>query len=369
MPAERVFYSDSVEAAVAQARRQLGDEALLLRSCPTAGEESRLGSYRVDFLLPDDPPPPPPPPDRPHAGLDDLQSIQAELRRLSSLVAHLSSGLIGAGHAPELAELGSQLTARDLPPGLVTELLDRVERRLRLKTRTTPASSGLLRQALIAEVETRITPAPALGQPDAAQKVVALIGPPGCGKTTTLAKLAMREGIHARRSTLILSTDTHRVAAPDQLRAYAAILGLPFEVAETPATLSRLLLEHAQRNLVLIDTPGFSPGEEECAQEWAEMLGGRAGVETQLVLAATTRTEDLLATMRWWDVFCPARLIFTRLDETTRPGGCLAVAMLTGKAVSFLCQGPRIPEDLEPASMAGLLRLLLGASLSTGAAA
>ena len=99
------------------------------------------------------------------------------------------------------------------------------------------------------------------------------------------------------------------------------------------------------------------------------MLAGRADIETQLVLAATTRTEDLLATMRWWEVFAPSKLIFTRLDETRRPGGCLAAAMLTGKAVSFLSTGPRIPEDLEPASTAGLMRLLLGSALAAGASA
>ncbi len=367
MPIEKVFYSDSVEAAVALARRQLGEEALLLGACPTEGEDARLGAYRVDFQLPDSPHPLPR--TETLGERDELQAIQAELGRLSALVAHLSSGLIGTGCAPELTELGAGLAARDLPPTLVNDLLDRVERRLRLRSRSNPAPAALIRQALIAETESRIVSAPELGPPEAAQKVVALVGPSGCGKTTTLAKLAMREGIGAKRSTLILSTDTHRVAAPDQLRAYAAILGLPFEVAETPAALARLLTEHRQKGLILIDTPGFSPREEECGQEWAAMLAGPGDVETQLVLAATTRTEDLLASMRWWEIFSPAKLIFTRLDETTRPGGCLAAAMLSGKAVSYLSRGPRIPEDLEPASAANLIHLLLGASVTVGAAA
>ena len=99
------------------------------------------------------------------------------------------------------------------------------------------------------------------------------------------------------------------------------------------------------------------------------MLMGRGGVETQLVLAATTRTEDLLASLRWWEFFTPGKLIFTRLDETTRPGGCLSAAILSGKAVSYLSRGPQIPEDLEPASMAGLMELLLGTPATVGAAA
>lgn len=367
MPIEKVFYSDSVEAAVAMARKQLGDEALLLGSKPTEGEDARLGAYRVEFQLPDTPAP------APHrdfaAESDALKAIQCQLGRLSALVAHLSSGLMGTGYAPELMELGSQLIDRDVPPALVSDLLDRIERRLRLRSRPNPASAGLIRQALIAETESRIVPAPGLGLPQSDHKVVALVGPPGCGKTTTLVKLAMQEGIGAKCSTLILSTDTHRVAAPDQLRAYAAILGLPFEVAETPAALNRLLAEHRQKGLILIDTPGFSPRESECGQEWAAMITGRGDVETHLVLAATTRTEDLLASLRWWELFAPGKLIFTRLDETTRPGGCLSAAMLSGKAVSYLSRGPQIPEDLEPASMAGLIELLLGTPATIGAAA
>ena len=367
MPIDKVFYSDSVEAAVAMARKQLGDEALLISSKPTEGEDSRLGAYRVDFRLPDAPEPAP---EREcPAESDTLKAIQSELGRLSALVAHLSSGLMGSGYAPELMELGSQLIDRDLPPALVSDFLDRIERRLRLRSRPNPAPAGLVRQALIAEAESRIVSAPELGLPQTDHKVVALVGPPGCGKTTTLVKLAMREGIGAKRSTLILSTDTHRVAAPDQLRAYAAILGLPFEVAETPAALTQLLAEHQQKGLILIDTPGFSPQEAECCREWAAMLMGRGDVETQLVLAATTRTEDLLASLRWWELFTPAKLIFTRLDETTRPGGCLSAAMLSGRAVSYLSRGPRIPEDLEPASMAALIHLLLGTPVTIGAAA
>lgn len=367
MSIEKVFYSDSVEAAVALARKQLGEEALLLGASPTEGEDIRLGAYRVEFQLPDSTAASPPQPA--HGERIELHAVQAELSRLSSLIAHLSSGLAGSCSAPELTELGAGLAARDLPPSLVNELLDRVERRLRLRNRLNPAPAGLVRQALIAETESRISASAELGRPEAERKVVALVGPPGWGKTTTLAKLAMREGIGARRSTLILSTDTHRVAAPDQLRAYAAILGLPFEVAETPSSLFRLLQEHRQKGLVLIDTPGFSPGEEECAREWASMLRGHAEIEVQMVLAATTRTEDLLASMRWWESFTPEKLIFTRLDETTRPGGCLAAAMLSGRAVSYLSTGPRIPEDLEPASAANLTHLLLGASMTAGAAA
>lgn len=368
MPIDKAFYSDSVEAAIALARRQLGDEALLLGSAPTQGEDARLGAYRVEFRLPEPAGSAPPqkagPSDRP-----ELQAIQAELARVSTLVARLSAGLIGTGYSPELAEPGAVLTARDLPPALVHDLLDRVERRLRTRSRPDPASGSLIRQALIAEAESRIVSTPELGRSQAEQKVVALVGPSGCGKTTTLAKLAMREGIGARRPTLILSTDTHRVAAADQLRAYAAILGLPFEVTDTPAALARLILEHRQKGLILIDTPGFSPKEQECGHEWANMLTRLEEIEIQLVLPATTRTDDLLASLRWWQMFSPDKLIFTRLDETSRPGGCLAAAMLSGKPVSYLSWGPRIPEDLEPASTANLIHLLLGASFTAGAAA
>jgi flagellar biosynthesis protein FlhF len=376
MPEQRTIFANTVEAALALARREHGEDTLLLGSRPADGSDARLGAYRVDFQIQDSLAPAPTVedatprfrPSSPPAVLS-LDAIQAELGRLTAMVSQLSSGLCQSGASPELTAIAADLVAKDFPPDLVLDLLDRIDRRLRLRARLEPASAGLIRQALIAEAEARIKVDAGFDPAAPARRMIALVGPAGAGKTTTLAKLAMIEGVGARRPTAIISTDSHRVAAAEQLRAYAAILGLPFAMVDSVAALSQTLEEHRQKQLVLIDTPGFSPLETECRQHWAEMLKLQPQVETHLVLSATTRTMDLMAAVRWWDAFQPSKLIFTRLDETACTGGCLTAAMLSRKPVSYLGTGQRIPEDIERASLAGMIRLLLGNSQAVGATA
>lgn len=376
MPVQRTFYAVSVEEALACARLELGEDALLLDARATIGTEKQLGEYRADFQAPD------PEVEKPHhagrgSGRSPLpeqpdaatEALKTELRRLSSLLSHVSAGLCGSGWSPEMAPTAAALTALDLPADLVAALLDRIERRLRLRNRLDPVQGGLLRQTLIAEAESRLAADPSLGRNGSARRMVALAGPSGSGKTTTLVKLAAHAGLACGTPTLILSTDTYRIAATEQLRTYAAILGLPFAVADSAASLARCLNEHRQKELILIDTPGFGPREQDLALDWASRIGAHPDIEVQLVLAATTRTQDAIEALQWWEPFAPSKLIFTRLDETERPGGCLAAAMLSGKPVSYLCAGQQIPEDLEPATMAGLIRLLAGTPTAAGAAA
>ncbi|MBI4893009.1 MAG: hypothetical protein HY821_20470, partial [Acidobacteria bacterium] len=131
----------------------------------------------------------------------------------------------------------------------------------------------------------------------------------------------------------------------------------------------QLLEEHRSKELILIDTPGFGRNELEACRLWASWLHTGAEIEVQLVLPATTRTPDLLEALNWWEPFGAAKLIFSRLDETSAAGGCLAAAMLSGKPVSFLCSGQRIPEDLQPATLPALLHLLSSSPMALGASA
>jgi len=375
MPTQKTYYANTVESALAMARKDGGEDTLLIDSGPAQGEERRMGAHRVVVELPDGTGP------KPEGRQSDarlgrvqepavsLAAVEAELSRLSSLVAMLAAGVCGTGCAPELRPAAAALSAADLPGTLVQDVLDRVEKRLRLRVRPEPVTASQVRQAVREEVESRIFVDATLGRPGARRKIVALAGPAGAGKTTTLVKLAMRAGVAARRPALILSTDTHRVAAAEQLRSYAAILGLPFALAETPGSLVRTIEEHRQKELILIDSPGFSQREQECAQEWAGILGADPEIEVQLVLPATGRPADLLATMRWWESYRPSKLIFTHLDETSCAGACLAVAMISGMPVSYLSMGQRVPEDLMAATKAGMAEMVLGESRVASAAA
>ena len=184
---------------------------------------------------------------------------------------------------------------------------------------------------------------------------MALAGPPGCGKTSALVKLAVRYGVAARKPVQILSADTHRIGAAEELRSYASILGIGFQVLNSPAALRPALQECCHKDLVLIDTAGLARSEMEIAEEWAEALTADRNIETHLVLPASMRAADLKRVAGQYSIFQPHKLLFTRLDETETVGPILSLSIRLQKPISFFSSGQRIPEDLAPAGLDALL--------------
>jgi flagellar biosynthesis protein FlhF len=380
MPIRKSFFAETVEGAIAEATRQMGAETLLVDSRRTEPAERHLGAYEV--IVEGDPPrskASAPVTARNHeedrasscfpAGSascsPELELIQQELSRMRDLLARCAVRMAPALPA-ELLPMGVRLANADFSPTLVESLLHSAARR------ATEGGAMLneagLQRAIINEISSRLRVDAEIGAPGAARKIVALAGPAGSGKTTTLVKLAVRMGLAKHSPTLIISADTYRVAAADQLRAYASILGVACEIVETPGALVRALEEHRTKATVLLDLPGIGPREPELMNEWCPVLS-RPEIDVHLVLPATMRCADLARTARRFDPLRPSHLLFTHLDETTSCGGLLSLSIETGKPVSFLCAGQSVPEDIESATRPALLRLIGAEPLAAAAAA
>ncbi len=194
------------------------------------------------------------------------------------------------------------------------------------------------------------------------QRIVALIGPTGVGKTTTSAKIASEQVLKYKRKVALLTIDTFRIGAVEQLRAYAKIMNIPFEVVANKAELNRIAAKYSDFDVILIDTGGRSQRDEAQMYELREMLDDPGRIDNYLVLSATTKDNEISEITRKFGELPLDGVIFTKLDESTTYGCIFNHAIRFKKPVAFLTTGQKVPEDIEVASKERLVDLLLNIS-------
>jgi flagellar biosynthesis protein FlhF len=367
------FFSHTIEDAIAKARQEWGPDAMLIQSRKAAREARHLGEYEVVFA---------------DGGAGESSAYtgtgEAALSpagdRLATEVAALKQQLENmrrtitrtvlapsqwTDNAPLLAETYALLTSAEISAELAREIIQGAASRagVSAQDRSRP-SEKVWRDAIAEEIGARCRVGNSLVGGESRQRVAALIGPPGSGKTTTLVKLAVTYGLANRRSVLLLSADTYRIHAAEQLRSYAAVLGVGFHLAETLAGMAQAIEENRNKDLILIDTPGLGFAELAEHAALAQFLSTRTDIDRHLVLSSSMKSADLARVIDAFEIFRPQQLLFTRLDETVSPGGIINEAARTRKLLSFLATGQRIPEDLEAATLARLIGPILGQSFS-----
>ncbi len=208
-----------------------------------------------------------------------------------------------------------------------------------------------------------------LGNPDVITltkkrpKVVFFIGPTGVGKTTTIAKLASKYKLEQECDVAFLTADTYRIAATDQLRTYANILGAPLTVIYGAEDLGKEVEKLSDYDLVLVDTAGFSHKNDEQRDDTRKLLESLPeGVESQvyLVLSSTTKYKDLIEITESYKGFCDFSIIFTKLDETSCYGNILNIKLRTGASLSYVTDGQNVPDDISVLDTQSLVKRLLG---------
>lgn len=190
------------------------------------------------------------------------------------------------------------------------------------------------------------------------RRVMALVGPTGVGKTTTLAKIAARALVESKISVALITVDTYRIGAADQVARYGHIMNVPARVAHNAKELQRALELSANAELVLIDTAGRSKAEELVAQ--AQLLRSVGDVQLALCLSAAAGSKQLEMTAKQYAALRPERLVFTKLDESAEPASILAAAAVVQRPVACVCDGQRVPEDVHAPSAQQLLDIALG---------
>lgn len=194
------------------------------------------------------------------------------------------------------------------------------------------------------------------------KKFIFFIGPTGVGKTTTIAKIASHLKLKENANVALITSDTYRIAAVEQLRTYASILGVPLSVVYTKEELEQEKEKYQNYDVVLIDTAGRSHRNEEQKQDLLEMVNTveEENREVYLVLSATTKYKDLIRITETYNIIDDYGIIFTKLDETTCIGNILNIRLLTEAPLSYTTWGQNVPDDFGYMDAQSIAKKLLG---------
>ena len=195
-------------------------------------------------------------------------------------------------------------------------------------------------------------------------RIVYVAGPTGVGKTTTIAKLAAEQMFKHQRKVGLITADTYRISAVEQLRTYAAILGIPLEVVQSPGDTIRALDHLSDCDLILMDTAGRNYRNELTVSELKSLLPDEPGSELIVVLSLTAKTEDMLTILDHFHKYGPLKLIFTKIDETDTLGALINVLNQYPSKLAYITTGQNVPDDIMLPDAKRLTDFLLGSNPS-----
>jgi flagellar biosynthesis protein FlhF len=298
-------------------------------------------------------------PEREAEGRESVESISSALGQIRKEIRDLaarSSGALRYDH-PFLADCYDLLVSREVEARLADRIVQQIGL---LRLPADVPDPARVRSVVRLQLARVFIPTPEFDERKR-PRIIALVGPTGVGKTTTIAKLAARAKINERQRVGLITLDTFRIAAVDQLEKYAQIIGLPLQVATTPDELEAAVegFRAAGVDLVFIDSAGRSPRDELKMVELREFLAVVPDVELHLVVSTTTHGKTIESTAGRFAALGFHMLILTKVDETVSFGSLVSALISIGRPVSFVTDGQNVPDDIMPADPERLADLVL----------
>ncbi len=377
----RRFVGDNVAETMGKVKRELGSEAVILqtREFREGGFLGFFGKLRVEITAAIEEKPvavqktpvsnygyyveeAKSPVVRPFSeSNEETPNLQEELTSMRRMLEKMNHQMEGLGEEksswpPMLQRWADHLHGRGISENLVKRLISHVQQTLLPEEWVDDAQVYARIEANVRQICGQIgLIQPGIDKP----RIVALIGATGVGKTTTIGKLAAGFSIVDKRKVALITADTYRVAAVEQLKTFGEIIGVPVEVVMTPTGLREALELHADKELIFIDTAGRSPQHDIHMSELRAFLDKAKPDFTMLVLSATTQFADQLRIYQRFEGLT-THLIFTKLDETGSAGSILNLLGQTTLPTAYLTNGQNVPDDIEAATPLRMARHVLG---------
>ena len=333
---------------MAQVKNVLGRDAIILhtRTFRKGGILGFFAKEKVEVMAGMDIPiaaaiekviPPPPPPvieeDK------NLAKVQLELATMRDL---LEKVLKKEPQAAEHSPLLDLLLANDIDQGIAEQMIMELPKKYRQGALTPEIKKRLMEQ-----IENKLQHIEGIKIPKSGRKIVAFIGPTGVGKTTTIAKLAANFAIQEGYRVALITADTYRVSAVEQLKTYSDIMGIPIHVVYTGEEIKKVIDSNPDKQLILIDTAGRSPHNSDQLEELEKLLQIDDSIEKHLVLSTTTKYKDALDIVEKFSQCSPDKIIFTKLDEARNIGTIVNLLYQTHITLSYVTNGQNVPDDIE----------------------
>ena len=336
------FIADNPQQALMMVKKEMGPDAVILetRTITPSGGHSGKGRSKIevtaaiDYEMAQGKGGP----EARQSNLEDQvkwEEVEVRLREIWDSLVMLQSRIMGtSGTSQELV----YHNYFGLSPGVIKRLVPTPDEHLDPK-----AESRVVKDCLITVLKQIHTSA-------GNGRIFSFVGPTGVGKTTTMAKLAALSAVTHGRKTALITVDTFRIGAVDQLKTYARIMGLPLSVASNSVELHRAIRNYDDFDSIFIDTAGRSPGNNEDFNQLLTTLDTGDPIHHYLVLSATTRLQDLYMAERRFSALPLGSYIFTKLDETTDISDMLNFLLSRRRPISYFTTGQRVPEDIERAT-------------------
>jgi len=287
-----------------------------------------------------------------------LERLESRMDDMKTMIKNLvdSSPFAGRPNDPSEGEFSAyykQLTTSEVQDDIAKMLIDRANE----LTRNTNASFDECLEKLMLQI---------IGKPQPIsldldkKKIVLFIGPTGVGKTTTLAKLAAILALKQKRQIGLITADTYRIAAADQLRIYSDILGIPLIVVYSPKEVKGALSVYSDKEVVLIDTAGKSLNDKAQHKEIEELIAMSGADEIYITISSNTSYLGYMNIIDNYKFISNFKLIFTKMDEAAAYGIILNCCCMAGKPVSYMTTGQNVPDDIEIINPDKIVNILMG---------